>query len=372
MRAFSLSTRLRALQANSPFSPVFYDVGKVEQKNIMMSWAAEQKLPSGLWGVERTKYITQQWKMVRPSERSLLQRQREEQHQVAVMAFVEKHITRETFNGEYGGDFTLVKREAKSLLAATMDIKGNQAFFIQVEKLVKEKRGLIDGYPFWSRVNRGKRRVDFDELSESEKQMAKNKAIAQYAASLEQARADFGDYEFPVFVETTEKTVENEQHYAYQWKLWLKLRRELNELRKEQKVKNKSKKIVTKLTTERRLSERQKFGFIPGSEKMDKTAYFIFMEKTRAQFKDKKLTAAKLGKLWKSTSATHRAQYERMALAESNKRKILNKATIQAVIRGRVYFPLTALEARDNLGENQLKLYKMECAAIKKQLEDNQ
>ena len=103
----------------------------------------------------------------------------------------------------------------------------------------------------------------------------------------DQARADFGDYEFPVFVETTEKTVENEQHYAYQWKLWLKLRRELNELRKEQNAKKSTKKIVTKLTAERRLSERQKFGFIPGSEKMDKTAYFIFMEKTRAQFKDK-------------------------------------------------------------------------------------
>ena len=138
-------------------------------------------------GLVRIRYLDEQWNMVRPSERVALQRERLEKQHAALTAFVEKYMTKDTFEDEYDGMFKRVQSEAKSLLASTMEInKKNGAFYIQVEKLVAEKRGLKDGFKCWKRTNRDKKRADFDKLTPAEKQMARNKAISEYAATLKE------------------------------------------------------------------------------------------------------------------------------------------------------------------------------------------
>ena len=91
--------------------------------------------------------------------------------------------------------------------------------------------------------------------------------------------------------------------------------------------------------------------------------------------------------MWENTPQSQRDLYERRVLAESNKMKIMNKSTIQAVIRSGDFFSLTvrftffkvlklylnlkADEARENLNDEQQKLYKKQNAEMKKQLQES-
>ena len=100
----------------------------------------------------------------------------------------------------------------------------------------------------------------------------------------------FSNHEFPVFVEP--KATEDEL-FKFQWKLWVKLRRELKAFKKEQRAALIQKKQVRQAIADKRLAMRQKIGFVAGSEKKPLSPYLLFCEQTRAvksknpQFKDK-------------------------------------------------------------------------------------
>ena len=69
-----------------------------------------------------------------------------------------------------------------------MNIAENREFFVQVEKLVAEKRASVEGFKLWQAETKGKR-VDFDKLKASQKQQAAKKAAEQYATSLKEVNS---------------------------------------------------------------------------------------------------------------------------------------------------------------------------------------
>ena len=75
--------------------------------------------------------------------------------------------------------------------------------------------------------------------------------------------------------------------------MWVKLRRELNAFKKEERAAKVQQKQIRQAMAGKRLEMRQKLGFVAGSEKKPLSPYLLFCEQTRAvksknpQFKDK-------------------------------------------------------------------------------------
>ena len=148
-------------------------------------WAKRQDIPSDVNGRD---YLIAEWKSVRPSEKKLLTDERNEILDEAINAFVMKYLDRNTFSDEYKNKFTKVRKEAKTLLEAKMNIAENRVFFIQVEKLLAEKRASVEGFKLWQAEYKGKR-ADFDRLNALQKQQAATKAAAQYVTSLKEVNS---------------------------------------------------------------------------------------------------------------------------------------------------------------------------------------
>ena len=153
--------------------------------NIRAMWSSRQTIPAD---INKREYLHEEWKSVRPSEKLLLTNEREQMFEQGVDEFIAKYLDRDTYSDEYKSSFRAVKKEAKSLLESTMNIAENRDFFVQVEKLVAEKRASVEGFKLWQAETKGKR-VDFDKLKASQKQQAAKKAAEHYATSLKEVNS---------------------------------------------------------------------------------------------------------------------------------------------------------------------------------------
>jgi len=137
---------------------------------------------------------------------------------------------------------------------------------------------------------------------------------------------------------------------------------------------------------------RSKMGFTAGSEKRPLTPYFIYARDLREQAKkttrqqsirerilygtkeqaSPKLTTVEIGKKWMSLNAQQKSVWEKKAMAEINKAKIMNKGAVQRTIQAPIEdcIALTMDEAKANLNNEQLDFYKKILTQKRKEIKE--
>ena len=206
---------------------------------------------------------------------------------------------------------------------------------------------------------------------------------------LDQMKASFPEHEIPSFL--TVEIDENSEKYKHDIRIYRKISKEIKNFKSEEKLNKEVKMRVNEELKTIQIALRSKMGFTAGSEKRPLTPYLMYSRDLREQAKkttrlgnitsskmfkmlyqaaiyqrtdslwhertsqvskykecstknkinfSPKLTVVEIGKKWKSLNAKQKSVWEKKAMAEVNKAKIMNKGAVQRTIQAPIEVPM--------------------------------
>ena len=206
---------------------------------------------------------------------------------------------------------------------------------------------------------------------------------------LDQMKASFPEHEIPSFL--TVEIDENSEKYKHDIRIYRKISKEIKNFKSEEKLNKEVKMRVNEELKTIQIALRSKMGFTAGSEKRPLTPYLMYSKDLREQAKkttrlgnitsskmfkmlyqaaiyqgtdslwhertsqvsknkefsaknkihfSPKLTVVEIGKKWKSLNAKQKSVWEKKAMAEVNKAKIMNKGAVQRTIQAPIEVPM--------------------------------
>jgi len=177
--------------------------------------------------------------------------------------------------------------------------------------------------------------------------------LSEYRLFLDQMKAAFPEHEIPSFLMV--EIDKNSEKYKHDIRIYRKIAKEIKIFKSEEKLNKELKMRVNEELKMTQIALRSKMGFTAGSEKRPLTPLFIYARDLREQAKkttSPKLTTVEIGKKWMSLNAQQKSVWEKKAMAEVNKAKIMNKGAVQRTIQAPIEVPMILIYIRYSLSTN--------------------